>query len=690
MEGPQQNPSTLGPVAYAATTQSPTAGGPLTNPTGALDLENPLRGLVAVWIEKIRLANDWKRAKFDDDAQEGMAFFNGPYDWLYQKKYSSHSTGFSLNTGDPDEDFPAPTFQMTVNKVAEMVQLFGPALYYRNPTRQVNPRVLPPIPPQLFGDPANPATQMMAQQAEMTQQQMTQLDRVRASFLEAYLNYTPVELDLETNSRRAIDETIIKGMGVLWTELYQPPGANFKLVGSFYDTVDNLAIDPDLETIEDAKWIARKCVHPVWQVEDEYGLPRGSLRGNVESVNQQSVVNVDPDGGYSRQQGITNDLMVYWKIWSKMGVGSLLSGAQQNLQQVMAKFGNYCYLVVAEHTPYPLNLPPALIASADPAAAEQILSRLDWPTPFWADGEWPVTPIVFHEVPRSVWPMSHLKPALGELKFLNWAYSFLASKIRVTCRDFIAMKKSAGEELKDAILHGRDLTLLEIEAAHGTISEVVQFLNHPQINGDIWKVIESVTHNFEQRTGLTELMYGESPSAMRSASEANIKNNAMQARPDDMAKKIEQAMSKVARKEALAVRWHLGPQDVQEIFGPVVAQFWGQIVNSADLYAVVRQLEYRIEAGSTRKPNKDRDAANAQQAMQVLLQPLFSYAQGTGNFGPVNSLIQFWAKTVDMDGSGLVLTPPPPPMPAPPGPHMPPPGVHPNVHPGPPQPNAPH
>ena len=58
------------------------------------------------------------------------------------------------------------------------------------------------------------------------------IDRIRGILLEFYLNYTPTELDLKANSRRAIDEGIIKGMGVLWTELYKPQGADFQLVGS--------------------------------------------------------------------------------------------------------------------------------------------------------------------------------------------------------------------------------------------------------------------------------------------------------------------------------------------------------------------------------------------------------------------------------------------------------------------------
>jgi hypothetical protein len=104
--------------------------------------------------------------------------------------------------------------------------------------------------------------------------------------------------------------------------------------------------------------------------------------------------------------------------------------------------------------------------------------------------------------------MAHAKAAMGELKFLHWAISFLMGKIRNTSRDFVAVLKEAGEEIKTQILEGRDLTLLEIDATHKTIQEVVQFLQHPPMNQEIWKVIEAVERNFDKRTGLTELMYG--------------------------------------------------------------------------------------------------------------------------------------------------------------------------------------
>lgn len=646
-------PEGVGTVAAGLPEQMPA-------PSPAPGLEHPLRPLIAQWTEKLTIAKEFKKAKFGDDAEEAMRFFSGPYEFLYAKNYRG-SGGYDDSADE--EAPPPPSYKMTVNKVAEAVQIFGPVLYHRNPVRQVNPREVPQIPPEFLGNLQDPAIQMQIQQAMMEDQAARAMDKMRSTLLQFYLNWTPTECRLKDHGRRGIDEAIIKGAGLLWTEVYTMPGTNAKAVGSFYDSIDHLLIDPDAETLEDALWIARRCIHPGWKVEQEYGLEPGTLRslGVAESADNSSALNTSEDGAHQRAAGRSNDLVSYWKIYSKMGIGGRLSGMTDQQRVVLDQFGDYCYLVVVEGLPYPLNVPPAVIDSADPAAAEDILKRLEWPTAFWADDEWPMSPLYFHEVPRCPWPMSHFKPAMGELKFLNWAYSFLAGKMRTTCRDFIAIAKSAGPEIKDAILNGKDLTLLEIEAAHGTISEIVQFLQHPAMNGDIWKVIEAVTANFEKRTGLTELVYGQSAQQFRSAAEADLKGSQLQIRPDDMAQRVEDWMTLVARKEAICARQHLTGEDVAPVMGPMAAAMWEQTVLTTDLFAMTRQLDYRIEAGSAKKPNKARDAANMETAMQQLFPPLFQYMMTTGNVGPVNQLLMDWGKSIDLKTEGYMLMPPPPP-----------------------------
>src|SRR5688500_11910355 len=102
---------------------------------------------------------------------------------------------------------------------------------------------------------------------------------------------------------------------------------------------------------------------------------------------------------------------------------------------------------------------------------------------------WPFTAIDSHTKPRSAWPYSHISPAMGEQKFLNGAYSFLAGKIRTTSRDLLAVMDYAAPEFREAIVSGNDLSLLEIKSKYPhALKEIVQFIQHPEMNKDIFTI----------------------------------------------------------------------------------------------------------------------------------------------------------------------------------------------------------
>lgn len=618
-------------------------------------MDNPLAPVCAAWIRKIKSAFDVKKKQFQDDADEAMRFFNGPYEWLYTQGGRSLPVGMFAD----DDDWPQPGLRMQSNRVAEMVQLFGPSLYHKNPYRVATPREYPQIPPEFYGQPNDPMAQQVFQMVEGQAQLALAQDKARGVLLEGYLNFTPYELNLKDHIRSAIDEMIIKGLGVCWTEVYHVPESGWKMAGSFYDSVDNLIIDPDSECVEECQYVARRCCHSVWQVERDYGLKPGTVKGNLTSWN--SAADANATSSYWHSKGETCDILVYWKVFSKMGMGGRLSGIPQGLRPTLDAYGDYCFLAVAENCPYPLNLPPEIISSAP---EDEIVRRLKWPTPYWKDGSWPFTEFKLHPVPRQAWPMSHVKPGMGELKFLNWAFSFLASKMRVTSRDFIAIAKSMPEDIKKFITHGPDLTILEVDAMHRNISEAVQFLQHPPMNKDLMDVIEAVSAQFDKRVGLNELMYGGTTHQYRSASEAEVKSDQLKIRPDDMNARVEEACTELAKKEAICARTHLTVQDVQPVLGPAGAHFWGTLLLQGTPDDITTQLQYRLEAGSTRKPNRERQAANMSQALQNFVQPYFQFAAQTGLVGPFNQLVTMWAKSIDLDPAGLTLpVPPPPPAP---------------------------
>lgn len=672
----------------------------------ALDLQrfDALRAFMKQWTAKLQLGEDLKRSWFGRNAKTGMDYYQGPHNFIFNQSGAKDAVGFTYHTAE-DEPFRAPVFQMTFNKVAEMVQIFGPILYHRNPERVVNPRkdwkppdlLLTGFPPpaaqqpQQPGQPPDPSLAAYMQQMQQAQQVRQQLQyeeallQARASLLEQYLNYTPNELGLKEEMRLVVDEALIKGRSCLWTELYTPPGGQYKFVGSFYDSVDNLVVDPDATRLDDAKWIARRCIHPSWEVERTYGLPPGSLRSRVvgESSEAKSFAVAHDQGEQDRKTGRTADLVTYFKVWSKMGLGARLRGGiqglsyQDPLRQLAEAFGDYVYLVVVPDIPFPINAPPDLCqlvfgnASLDQmtqnplaarqimAAAQQLAPKLRWPIPFWVlvDDGWPVSCLDFHAIPGKPWPMSHLTPAMGEQNFLDWAYSFLAGHVRNACRDFVCINKGASEEIKTAIEQGRDLSILEVDPINQSISEAVQFLQHPTMNKDLLPVIENIERNFERRTGLSEMMYGETATQSRSATDAQAKTSSTQIRPDDMAERVEQVATMSARKEGIACRLMLTGQDIAPILGNYAAAYWDQYVASQDLAMVAREFDFRVEAFGARKPNKDRDVDNTSQGLQTIFPILSQWAQRTGDMGPMNAFLTAWAKARDFDVEPFLIDP---------------------------------
>lgn len=143
-------------------------------------MEAAFTAIRSMWKSMVELALASKK-EFQDDADECMRFFNGPYDFLYGLREGSQRGDFVVTS--KRRGIPAPQIAMTVNKVAEGVQLFGPAMYWKNPICNVNPRKPPDIPLSVFGNPQDPMVQMMVLPMVQQINQAADADRMRAILL---------------------------------------------------------------------------------------------------------------------------------------------------------------------------------------------------------------------------------------------------------------------------------------------------------------------------------------------------------------------------------------------------------------------------------------------------------------------------------------------------------------------------
>ena len=648
--------------------------------------DNPLRPLVTRWLECIKQGEKHKET-FSKDAKEAMGFYSSDPDAMWGNEFARGERGYNKGI-DP------PPFRMVVNRVWEAVRLFGSVIHFRNPQRTVTPKEYPIIGPALLGiQPQPPVPQMgpdgqpvmgpdgqpvmmpdpgMQMYQQMMQQQGMAWERRKliAKLLEDYLNYTPNELDLKRHSRKVIDEAFIKGAGVWWHELYQPPGSQIKLAGSFYDSIDNIVWDPDADEYEDIRWAARRRVQPLDEVAAKFGLTREDLKGHLESYSSRADEN---RRGYKteKKNGKTNDLICYWEIYSKTGFGDRLKDGDKDLRGKFDALGPNCYIVVAEGVEFPLNCPPAMLQEEvdESGVPQAMFMAAQWPVPFWAEpGGWPFTLLAWHGQPGYSWPVSIIKPGIGELRFINWAMSFLATRIATSSQTLIGVAKAADPDLKAKILDRNEggFNIVEISEAVGrSVNDVISVFQMPGVTQDMYQIIAEVTNLFDRRVGLTELIYGMTRAQFRSAAEAQVKAEQISVRPDDYANTLEDALSEVARKEALLARWLIYPQDVAPLLGPMAAQAWQMHVQGEDPDSVVREYSYRVEAGSARKPNIATKTENLNNFMQIFA-PVAQGLMQAGQPQLFNGLMQAWGKVNQMDVADFIVPPPPPPPPGPP------------------------
>ena len=648
--------------------------------------QNPLRPLVQGWMDKIKMAKEHKKP-FQDDADEAMQFYDGDNAWMFKSDYSRGEKGFI-------KGIAPPAYRMTINRVWEAVRLFGAVIHHRNPARKCTPRIYPTISPQMLGIFPQPPTPQMGPdgqpmmgpdgqmvmmpdpQMQMYQQQMQQTQMmterrdVICQLLEGYLNYTPGELGLREHNRRVVDEALIKGAGCWFTELYQMPGSETRMVGSFYESFDNVLWDPDADDREDILWLARRRCHPKEFVAAKFGLDPETLRGHAESYDSRSERR---ERGYEtkKKMGKTNDLVTYWEIYSKTGFGDRLKDAPKDLRGKFDALGEYCYIVVCEGVDHPLNISPELLKEEvdESGMAPGLFQAAQWPIPFWADPNgWPCTVLQWHGKPGYSYPISLIKPGIGELRFINYAMSFMATKIATSSHTLIGVAKAADNDLKAKILDSSEsgFKVVEIAEAIGrSVNDVISVFNLPGVPPDLWNIVAAVTELFDRRVGLTELIYGMSRNQFRSAAEAAVKAEQISVRPDDMADCLENALSELARKEAFLARWLIQPEDVAPLLGPLAAQAWAMHVQSMELEQLLREFDFRVEAGSARKPNPGTKVENINSAMQILM-PIANGMLQAGSPQLFNALMADWGRAMDMDVSKYVVQPPPPPPPQPP------------------------
>ena len=620
-----------------------------------------LRKLVKAWRAKIDIAQQAKKP-WSDVRDQCMMFVAGGSSDFWADDYQNKFLGTTVPT----------RFKISMNKAFELLAVMGPVVFARNPVRDVYPYEPIEIEIEALGDPNDPQVQMLHQQMSQQSRMDAARNRVRCSLLERYLNYTPVEQPdggLQEAAEDGVADALIGGLGLLWPDVYTMPGSDRKLTGCFPGPSTELLVDPDVRTMAfgQARWVARKHVDPVWEVERRWKLPDDTLKNHIwrESASAQGERSAHDMGNMEHARGNTHDLVEWWEIWSVGGVGCRMSGVDDSLKTAFDQHvGDYAYLAItAGEFPQPLNCPLEALRTE---TREEIQARFRWPIPFWQDRRWPFSALRFYKHPDQLYPIAPLAPGLGELTFLNFLLSRTANHIWQSSRQFVAVVESARKEVEKVLERGKDLAVFPIKDVHKNISQLVNFLEYPNVSTDIWTIATAVMDLFDRRVGLTDLMYGISRVASRTATDVQAKEEKVSIRPDYMAHRVETWLSEASAMEKLCAYWGgVDGQDVSPLLGATGGQLWDQLFVNASPEVMAREMYCQVAASSARKRNRATELQSLREFYGPLSQQLGAYAADTTDTGPLNDLNNKFFDAMNYDGSGLEMGPwqPPPPPP---------------------------
>lgn len=530
-----------------------------------------------------------RKGRYEKTARNISRYYRGPH------------TSVFLNS-----DF-RPEIPITINKAYEFVRIFGPLLYAANPTRTAS-------------------------------QDGPQADEALTICLQRLLNYTPAEYDLAHHSKKAVDSSLIRGRGVIYTGPHARTNHPFS---EFKDDFD-LFIDPTPSVWHQARWIMLRerkvsfeelrgafgdaVCNRLWERRSGVaGAGEASLLTAVSSPDEPAVLDdaTEKTSGQSEQGKCQVDLLV---VFSKCGAGWTIQSG-----------GEYVDVVGARQDDTERN-----VVLVFDQVSKTALYLGEWPIPFWAENStrasWPFSLIDLGENSDSVWPVAPLAPALGEMEFLDWVYSFLLSKIRTTGRDILTAPSDLDKTLEAALRGDQDLIIVKVDnETPGQTGSPIQAIQMPPLNPAILECARQAEALFEKRTGLYEVLYGQTQSAYRSAAEANVKGQFSRLRVDDMSDSVESWQSDIARKEAIGWRWLSTPESTLPVLGQDLAAAWGPYVEG-DLAAVMGEYGYHVVSGSMRR-RSPQAVLEVQQAVLEKLGPIYSMIQ---DLGTLNVAVYDW------------------------------------------------
>jgi hypothetical protein len=409
-------------------------------------------------------------------------------------------------------------FKATINRVAEYVEIFGSYLYPQNPDASVVPM-------------------------EQSDQWALKRYGVEAKALDYFMR----QGGMETHARRALNEALMSGRGVVWFGYNARKG----IPQVIFDSVENLSGDPDAKCLEEVNWVSRKRRKP---------------RFVFKQLVPEALIDIDKD---LTGQGADGDIIEYTEVYLRVGIH------------------HYCKEQATADKDGPMEVddsPKKYII-----AENKLVAVDDWEIPFFQMDKWPCAIIDFRLQPEKIWPVSPIQPGLGHLRAMNWLYTFYINRVRRTTRVTFARLTHKGKALSGEATDmvtgadgSDDLGCINFEIpvadSEADIRKWFSTINLEHGIQEFDRMWALVNRAFEDATGLNDLMRaGQDSRQLRTAADVEFKEQRSLTRVEDLKKQVQVWLDNIMSMLCFTARYLLDQEDIDKFFGAEAAACWGRL-----------------------------------------------------------------------------------------------------------------
>lgn len=329
----------------------------------------------------------------------------------------------------------------------------------------------------------------------------------------------------------------------------------------------DMYVDPEATCLEDAAWVAQRIIRPLDEARRD---PRykPSARKKLTSDHVAATQHERKREKANKHEDPDVERTTIWEFYD----------LRNNTMCVLGDSGDE-YLVDPRPMPYAFGHPYIFMGN--------------------------------YEVPDQFYPMGDLEAIEPLQQELNKTRSQMMNARKHFARKYLYKESAFGPEGREALESDVDNTMVPVADEQTPFSELIAPMPQVHLPPDIYNHSSTIENDITTVSGVSEYQRGQVPETRRTATEAAIISDSVNARAADKLAIIERKIAEGGRKVTQLCQQFLTGEHVVRVMGEDKAISWLKF----DREAIQGEFDFEVEAGSTQPMN---ETARRQQAVAML------------------------------------------------------------------------